>query len=96
MQITKISACILAMAAALGSQAAPKLIFHGWDTLDASPAEILANADAIAKCGSDGFSFIVKTKNAKGEEINSCYLMNGARWRWEDVSRFKPQIQELV
>ena len=90
------SACALAMAAALCAQAAPKLIFHGWDTLDASPAEMLANADAIAKCGSDGFSFIVKTKNQNGEAINSCYLMNGARWRWEDVAGFKPQIRELV
>jgi len=87
---------VVALAVQLGvAQAAPKLIFHSWDTLDATPADILASADQIATCGSDGFSFTIKTTNAKGESLNSCYLMNGARWQWTDVSKFVPVLQEL-
>ena len=91
-----LSTLALCLASGRSAWAAPKLIFHGWDTLDATPAEILANADRIATCGSDGFSFRIRTQNARGESIDSCRFMTGARWQWEDVSKFVPELREIA
>jgi len=90
---------ILSAAAAfatLCAQAAPKLILHGWDTLDVTPAELLANADQIGQTGADGVSFAIRTQNAAQERIHSGYLMEGADWQWQDVARYADTLRQMV
>ena len=96
MKIKTVVATGAAVSAAWVAVASTKVIFHGWDSMDVTPSELLANAEAVAACGSDGFAIPVILKAADGRSLNSCTLLSDARWAWQDVSPLVPTLREIV
>ena len=91
--IAGIGAAVFIVGTAL---AGPKVLFHGWDSMDVTPQELLANADAIAACGSDGFAIPVILKTPGGKRISSCTLLSDPWWEWGDVAALVPTLREVA
>lgn len=77
----------LALCALTGAWGGPKLIYHGWDTLSATPEEILENAAAFETAGCDGVAVCLKYETSGGKKVDSNAFMNGPEIAWADVER---------
>ena len=80
----------------MAASAAPKFIAHGWDLLDATPANLLANAAAFGATSLDGVTVCVPpTKQADGSEISSVSLPQDAPWRYGTLAPYEPALKAL-
>lgn len=82
--------------AALWGMAAPKLVYHGWDTLSATPEEVLENASSFAAAGCDGLSICLKYTSPGGTAVDSTAFICGPALTWSDVEMKAPVLKKIV
>lgn len=88
----KIAITLAAAVMTLQASAAKKYIFAGWDISDATPAEILANADKFDKTGCDGVAIGLGSAfpSARNDIRKSLHVAELPRWREENVDGLMP------
>ena len=87
----------LTLAATLGADARVKFIAHGWDTMEATPEQVLANADQFDQTGIDGVTLRLPVrKQADGTTADYWNLPTDKPWRYETFADQVPILREIV
>ena len=82
--------------AAEGRVRSTKIIFHGWDTIDATPSDILANSDEFAKIGIDGVTLCLVATTPDGKRLSFDRIMNDPPWTEADFSGQIPVLRKIA
>ena len=83
---------------AAGVLAREKIVLgHGWDTLDATPEDMLANAEAFDRTPFDGFTITLRNgKRPDGTKIDCLKMRGDAAWTPECFYGYDRTMRELV
>ena len=82
--------------AAEGRVRSTKIIFHGWDTIDATPSDILANSGEFAKIGIDGVTLCLVATTPDGKRLSFDRIMNDPPWTEADFSGQIPVLRKIA
>ena len=83
MKCVFLTAAILALSCQMAGAGQKKVIVYGYDLLDATPAEVLANADKFDHMPIDGVIISSNGKNGNGRFLHHRYLMNEPEWDYD-------------
>ena len=87
---------IFSVYASAGRVRSTKIIFHGWDTIDATPSDILANADEFAKLGIDGVTLCLVATSPDGKRLSFDRVMNNPPWAESDFAGQIPVLRKIA
>ena len=90
--------CCLLLAVSAVAAAEKKIITGSWVTSDMSPADLLANADALDKTSVDGFAirFSPVRNKQTGIVCRSDNLRFDPPWQYDDFADQVPVVRELL
>ncbi len=89
-----IGICLLC--AGLAGAAEKKYIGHGWDLLAVTPAEVLANAEALDATALDGVTLCLKKTLPDGRSYAFSSIMNDPAWTRDAFADQIPIFQQIV
>ena len=94
-----VSASIAAAAACLSADAAGprvRVIAHGWDTMGATPRDILENADSFDELPIDGTIISMLGKTSDGKTFGCKTLPYDGKWEYDAFADHVPVLREIV
>ena len=87
-----IAACLLMDVCAPAAFARTKCIAHGWDLLNVTPEEVLANASSFADTGLDGVTLMVRENYGEGRSISFSHGLPDSVWPIDARNLLKGKI----
>ena len=87
-----ISSALSVAVAGDGQLRSTKIIYHGWDLIDATPSVVLANAEKFKKVGIDGVTLRLSASLPDGRKFSFDSLMNDPVW---NAAAFTDQLPVL-
>ena len=102
MQMALVASCIgfTGQEALAGSSRAigprVRVIAHGWDTMSATPEDILRNADSFDDLPIDGTVISLSTMSSDGTSYSDKTLPYDAKWSYEAFASTVPVLREIV
>lgn len=87
--------CALAVLCVSAQGTAKKVIATGWDTLRASPEEVLANASAFADTGIDGINLTFST-TVGGRKMGFDSIFSRVEFRYDDLKKYVPVFRKIA
>lgn len=72
------------------------VLLHGWDLLQTTPEEVLANAGKFDDLGCDGVTLVMRCRNSDGKDLSSLTFMDDPPWTDAAVARHVPIFKKIV
>ena len=94
LSVAAVGACVLSGLADVPGLHRAKVVCYGWDLLASSPEELVENAEAFSRCGSDGVSVVLAGRaGTVGYDMRETLTQTG--WTEEMLASRLPALKRL-